>query len=84
MDENTGGTRMAIALDPDLERLLEQRARAQGYHDLSGYLRNLLQRDGCAPPSPSTPGERLVAHLRGKATKGLTTDEIMAMTRKED
>lgn len=28
-------------------------------------------------------GDRLVAHLRGKGTGGMTTDEIMALTRGE-
>jgi AbrB family looped-hinge helix DNA binding protein len=30
-----------------------------------------------------TRGERLVAHMRGRATGGMTTDEIMALTRGE-
>jgi AbrB family looped-hinge helix DNA binding protein len=34
--------------------------------------------------SGEDPGERLVRHLRGTATSGLTTDEIMAMTRGEE
>ena len=29
-------------------------------------------------------GEKIVAHLRGRGTGKLTTDEIMAMTRGED
>lgn len=29
-------------------------------------------------------GRRLVEHMRGRATSGLTTDQIMAMTRGED
>ena len=28
-------------------------------------------------------GERLVAHMRGRAGKGMTTDEILALTRGE-
>jgi bifunctional DNA-binding transcriptional regulator/antitoxin component of YhaV-PrlF toxin-antitoxin module len=31
-----------------------------------------------------TPGERLIAHMRGKATGGMTTEEVMALTRGED
>jgi AbrB family looped-hinge helix DNA binding protein len=30
-----------------------------------------------------TRGQRLVEHLRGRATLGMTTDEIMALTRGE-
>ena len=29
-------------------------------------------------------GERLIAHMRGRATSGMTTDEIMALTRGDD
>lgn len=29
-------------------------------------------------------GRRLVEHMRGRGTSGLTTDQIMAMTRGED
>ena len=35
------------------------------------------------PPAAGR-GWELVEHLRGRATSGLTTDEIMAMTRDDD
>jgi AbrB family looped-hinge helix DNA binding protein len=31
-----------------------------------------------------TRGQRIVEHLRGRATLGMTTDEIMALTRGDD
>ena len=34
-----------------------------------------------APRSESGRGKRLIEHMRGRATSGLTTDEIMALTR---
>ncbi len=34
-----------------------------------------------SPPSDSSRGERLVAHLKGKGDVNVTTDEIMALTR---
>ena len=34
--------------------------------------------------APLSRGEALVAHLRGRGTSGMTTDEIMALTRGED
>lgn len=33
--------------------------------------------------SPGGRGERLLARLRGRATSGLSTEEIMALTRRE-
>lgn len=40
----------------------------------------------CVVPSKKakTRGRRIVEHLRGRATLGMTTDEIMALTRGED
>lgn len=31
-----------------------------------------------------TPGERLIAHMRGKATGGMSTEEVMTIMRGED
>lgn len=34
--------------------------------------------------APRARGQRIVEHLRGRATLSMTTDEIMALTRGED
>ena len=36
-----------------------------------------------APVRQGSKGDRIVEHLRGRATVGMTTDEIMALTRGE-
>jgi hypothetical protein len=33
--------------------------------------------------SPRSRGQRLLKHLRGRATSGMSTEEIMALTRSE-
>jgi AbrB family looped-hinge helix DNA binding protein len=46
--------------------------------------------DGVVRLAPAKPekglsrGERIVAHLRGRGSLGLSTDQIMALTRGED
>ena len=36
------------------------------------------------PESRKRLADQIIAHMRGRATSGLTTDEILAMTRGED
>lgn len=46
---------------------------------------NVVLRDGqlviIRVDGASSSGERLIAHMRGRADGGLTTDELMALTR---
>jgi hypothetical protein len=74
---------MAMMIDSDIERQIEQRARQRGYPGPMDYLCEVLKEHEQLPvPEPSpTRGQRLVDQLRGKATRKLTTDQIMAMTR---
>lgn len=73
---------MAITLKPEVERWAEEQAHKQGLSSASAYVEQTLEairKQG----QPLTRGQRAVERLRGTAAGGLTTDEIMEMTRSE-
>jgi hypothetical protein len=76
-----GAVPMALTLDPGLAQEIEERARAQGYHNPNEYLRILLHLD--PPPGAQTPGEQLVRRLRGTSKIAMTTEQTMNLTRSE-
>ncbi len=75
---------LMVKLEPELKRRLKVEAARQGT-DMSKITRKLLlahlDEVGRTRQSPETHGENLVDRIRGRATSGLTTDEIMALTR---
>ena len=82
---------MALTIDPQLEHEIEERAHARGYRQPADYLADLVrqERQAAADPEQGRPAEPLsrgraaVERMRGTATSGLTTDQIMEMTRSE-
>ena len=84
---------MQITIPDEYEEAVERRARALGYKSIEEFVVHLLAREVQPERQHQTlesggagnsPGEQMVAHMRGKATGGLTTDEVMAMTRSDD
>lgn len=78
---------LMVKLEPELKRWLKIEAAASGT-DMSKLIRELLhaERDRRERElrRQEGRGRRLVEHMTGRATSGMTTDEIMALTRAED
>jgi hypothetical protein len=78
---------LMVKLEPELKRWLKVEAAASGT-DMSKMIRALIvaerERRERAPAEERARGRRLVEHMTGRATGGMTTDEIMALTRGED
>jgi hypothetical protein len=78
---------LMVKLEPDLKRWLKVEAAASGT-DMSKMIRALIlaERDRRERERQKQEGRgrRLVEHMTGRATSGMTTDEIMALTRAED
>jgi len=73
--------RERLGLTPDTE--VEFRVEGDAL-----YLRRADAEPAAEPPGPGEPypgkGAKIVAQLRGKATSGLSTDDIMRIMRGED
>jgi hypothetical protein len=78
---------LMVKLEPELKRWLKVEAAASGT-DMSKMIRALIvaerERRERAPAKERARGLRLVERMTGRATGGMTTDEIMALTRGED
>ena len=78
---------MTITLEGEAAELLQRAAERAGYQDVDRFVRDRLA-DPAGEPGQSgrgkLSGEELVRRMTGAATAGLTTDEILAMTRGED
>ena len=70
---------ITLNLEDDLVQQLEERAREQGLSDASAYVHQMLREILGDQPR----GQRAVERLRGTASPGATTDEVMDMTRGE-
>ena len=78
---------LMVKLEPELKRRLKVEA-ARSDTDMSKLVRALiveeLDRREAERRKEEGRGRRLVEHMSGRATSGLTTDQIMALTRGED
>jgi hypothetical protein len=79
---------LMVKLEPELKRWLKVEAAASGT-DMSKMIRALIvaereRRERAPAHERARRGRRLVEHMTGRATGGMTTDEIMALTRGED
>ena len=76
-----------VKLEPELKRRLKIEA-ARSDTDMSKMVRTMivaeLDRREAERRKEEGRGRRLVEHMTGRATSGMTTDEIMALTRAED
>jgi hypothetical protein len=78
---------LMVKLEPELKRWLKVEAAASGT-DMSKMIRALIvaerdRRERLRAKGQGR-GRRLVEHMTGRATSGMTTDEIMALTRGEN
>ena len=77
---------LVVKLEPELKRWLKVEAAASGT-DMSKMIRALIiaERDRRERELREQPGRgaRMIERMRGRATGGMTTDEIMAFTRGE-
>ena len=78
---------LMVKLDPELKQWLKAEA-AESETDMSKLVRELLiaerARRNDERRRRQGRGARLVEHMTGRATSGMTTDEIMALTRGDD
>lgn len=76
---------MSITIDPQLEHEIERRARTLGYGRPGDYIAELVKNDVRVVADEAQPGKarQWIDRIRGTATSGLTTDEIMNMTRSD-
>lgn len=76
---------MSITIDPQIEHEIEQRARARGYGRPGDYIAELVKNDVRIAADEARPGKarQWIDRIRGTATSGLTSDEIMEMTRSD-
>ena len=80
---------MTITLQPETERYLEDQAKKQGLDNASQYVERLIQRDQNerdVPEGDVPEGETVDQYLdriRGSLKTGLTTEQIMDLTRSE-
>ena len=80
--------RIDLRLDDETARLVDELADREGM-DVSCLVHKAIRElvhdwDRIVHAEPDTVGSRLVNRARGTATSGLTTNEIMRMTRGED
>lgn len=77
---------LMVKLEPELKKRLKIEAATTGT-DMSKMVRAMivadLDRRERARGQDLERGRRLIEHMRGRATGGMTTDEIMALTRGE-
>lgn len=77
---------LMVKLEPELKRRLKIEAARSGT-DMSKMVREaiveILDRRESERRKEEGRGRRLVEHMTGRATSGMTTDEIMALTRGE-
>jgi hypothetical protein len=78
---------LMVKLEPELKHRLKIEA-ARSKTDMSKMVRAMiaadLDRRERERRKEEGRGRRLVEHMTGRATSGMTTDEIMALTRGED
>ena len=75
---------MSIAIDPQLAREIEERARARGFRRPGDYLADLVSREKqAAAEARKGPARQWIGRIRGTATGGLTTERVMELTRGE-
>ena len=77
---------MPIELNPDLEAYAETRARELGLQSASDWISRLVEAERQREPTVSENGGRgweVVKQMTGTATSGLSTDDILAMTREQ-
>ncbi len=73
---------LMVKLSPKLKRRLKRAAAAQRT-DMSKLTREAIE-EHLDRLDRMSRGERLVERLRGTGTSGMTSDEIMALTRGDD
>lgn len=77
---------LMVKLEPELKKRLKVEAATSGT-DMSKMVRAMivaeLDRREQERRLDGDRGARLIEHMRGRATGGMTTDEIMALTRGE-
>ena len=76
---------MSIAIDPQLAREIEGQARARGFCRPSDYLADLVSREKQAAVAEARNGSarQWIERIRGTATGGLATEQVMELTRGE-
>jgi hypothetical protein len=70
---------ITLQLSEQAIKTLKQRAEEAGCQSIDAYLEAVAQQSETPEETP----EQWIDRITGTATSGLTTDEIMAMTRSE-
>lgn len=78
---------MSITIDPPLAHEIEEQARVHGFRQARDYLADLVSREkriaNNAGDGQRSPARQWIERIRGTATGGLTTEQVMELTRGE-